>query len=246
MLRRSAIFGDLEQLLDLLHIEGTKLVPFGDDHESVGTADRFVLVVGIFDAAVETMPRLVHRDRIVSPTRCAFFDHHLMMSIAGDSRMSSVSGLNESPRTPICLPLRSPTSFSIFGDHRVALAFVCLDHRVDDARLDAELVGDGRQRTCVFWKARAAVARAWMQEFSADAVVHSHAAGNIVNVAADRVAKIRDLVDERDLCREKRVSRVLDQLGRLERSDDDRRFDQIERPIKLLHYRRSPVPRCCR
>ena len=139
-----------------------------------------------------------------------------------------------------------PSELFDLWDHRVPLPFVGLDDGVDDTGLDAELVGDRRQRTRVFWKTRAAVTRARMQKFSADAVVHAHAAGDIVDVAADRVAEICDLVDERDLCCEKCVCGVFDKLGGLERSDNDRRFDQIERPVKLLHYLDRIAVRCCR
>ena len=47
-----------------------------------------------------------------------------------------------------------------------------------------------------------------------------------MDVAADRIAEVRDLIDESDLRCEKGVCRVLGQLGRLKRSDDDRRLDQ--------------------
>ena len=76
-----------------------------------------------------------------------------------------------------------------------------------------------------------------MQEFTADAIVHSHTASDVVNVAADGVAKIGYFVDKGDLGREKGVRRVFDKLRRFEGSDDDRRFDQIKRAIQVLHHR---------
>ena len=68
------------------------------------------------------------------------------------------------------------------------------------------------QRAGVLRKARAAKARAGMQEFCADAVVEPDAARDFLHVGADFFRKIGDLVDEGDLGGEKRVRRVFDQL----------------------------------
>ena len=70
-----------------------------------------------------------------------------------------------------------------------------------------------------------------MEELTADAVVHTHSAGDIVNVAADGVAKIGDLVDESDLSGQKCVRGVLYELGGFERRDDDRSFDEVQRTV---------------
>ena len=56
-----------------------------------------------------------------------------------------------------------------------------------------------------------------MQEFAADAAVEADAAGDVLDIGADRLAQIGDLVDEGDLGREKGVGRVFDQLGGFDR-----------------------------
>src|SRR4029079_17812260 len=66
-------------------------------------------------------------------------------------------------------------------------------------------IGHAQERHQVFWKARAAEARAGMEEFRADAVVEAHAAGDVLDVGAGLFAQVGHLVDEGDLGREKRV-----------------------------------------
>src|SRR5688500_3283028 len=105
-------------------------------------------------------------------------------------------------------------------DHRMPLMLVSFDNGVHDPRFDTELVRHGGQSASVLREAGAAVAGTGMEKLAADAVVHSHAPGNVVNVAPDRVAEISDFVDEGYLGGEKRVGGVLDQLRRLERCDD--------------------------
>ena len=75
-----------------------------------------------------------------------------------------------------------------------------------------------------------------MQELRADAPVEPHALGHVVDVGAHQLAEPRDLVDERDLDREKPVGRVLDELRRGDVGDEKRRLDQVERPVDLLEH----------
>ena len=70
-----------------------------------------------------------------------------------------------------------------------------------------------------------------MKEFAADPAVEPDAAGDVLDVGADRLAQIGHLVDEGDLGREKGIGRVFDQLGR-SRREHERRLDEIERPVK--------------
>src|SRR5205807_1068207 len=49
---------------------------------------------------------------------------------------------------------------------------------------------------------------------------------------ADGFAEIGHLVDEGNLCREKGVGRVFDQLGGFQRREHDRRLEQIERTVE--------------
>src|SRR5688572_23156139 len=76
-----------------------------------------------------------------------------------------------------------------------------------------------------------------MEEFAADPLVHADGASDVVHVAPDLVAEVGDLVDERNLHREKRVCGVLREFGCFERSDHEWRFDQIERTIQVFHDR---------
>ena len=62
-----------------------------------------------------------------------------------------------------------------------------------------------------------------MQELEADARVVAHADRDLAHVGVDRLAEVRDRVDERDLGREERVRRVLDHLGRRGVGDEHRR-----------------------
>ena len=51
-----------------------------------------------------------------------------------------------------------------------------------------------------------------MQELAADAVVEADAARDLLDIGADALAQVRDLVDEGDLGREEGVAGIFDQL----------------------------------
>src|SRR5690349_5082760 len=76
-----------------------------------------------------------------------------------------------------------------------------------------------------------------MEKFAADAFIHADRACHVVYVATDLVTEIRDLVDERNLRREKRIRSILRELSSFERSNDKWRFDQIQRAIQIFHDR---------
>jgi UDP-glucose-4-epimerase GalE len=81
-----------------------------------------------------------------------------------------------------------------------------------------------------------------MQKLAADAAVEPDAAGDILDVGAQSLAQIGDLVDEGDLSGEKGVGRVFDQSGGDDVGEQHRRLDQIERPVELAqHDPRHPV-----
>src|SRR5205085_3401363 len=107
--------------------------------------------------------------------------------------------------------------------------------RLDYQALRAVLVRHGQERSRVLREARAAVAGPRVQEEATYAIVHAHRARNIVHVAAYLVAEVRDLVDEGNLRRQKRVRGVLGQLRRLKRRDDHRSFYQVERAEEVAH-----------
>ena len=75
-----------------------------------------------------------------------------------------------------------------------------------------------------------------MQELAADAVVEAHAAGDVLDIGADRLAQIRHLVDEGDLGRQERVGGVFDDLGAAPVGEQERRAVEIERPVDQLHH----------
>ena len=93
------------------------------------------------------------------------------------------------------------------------------------------------QRAAVLGKARAAKARPGMQKLAADAAVEADALGHVLDIGADPLAQIGDLVDERDLGREKGVGRVFDQFRGLDVGEQHRRFEQIERTVERPHHR---------
>ena len=80
------------------------------------------------------------------------------------------------------------------------------------------------QRHRVLGKAGAAVAGPGVQEFRADAVVQADAARDVLDVGADLLAEIGDLVDEGDLGREKGVGRIFDQFRSAPIDEEQRRL----------------------
>src|SRR5262249_45730587 len=106
-------------------------------------------------------------------------------------------------------------------DHQFLLALVRLDHGLEHAELVARLLCDPAKGAGVLRKAGAPEPRSWIEELRADATVETERGGDRLDVAADDVADIRDLVDERDLRRQERVGRVLDQLRGPNVGDDE-------------------------
>ena len=123
-------------------------------------------------------------------------------------------GLEGRPSTATVLPRRLPPAAfaTLRAIARLRLSLTA-EHRLDDAQLHVVILRDLDQRAGVLREARAAEARAGMQEFAADAVVEPDAARDFLHVGADFLGKIGDLVDEGDLGGEEGVRRVFDQLG---------------------------------
>ena len=64
---------------------------------------------------------------------------------------------------------------------------------------------------------------------------------HVIDVGADQLADVRDLVHERDARRQNRVRRVLAQLGARRVHHQDRRAGARERRVQLLHDRRRAL-----
>ena len=112
------------------------------------------------------------------------------------------------------LPRSSPPSAADdLARHRALARVVDRHHRLDDAQRRVVILAGLEQRHRILGKARAAEARAGMQEFRADAVVEPDAARDLLHVGANLLGQIGDLVDEGDLGGEERIGRVFDQLG---------------------------------
>src|SRR5262245_7750891 len=79
-----------------------------------------------------------------------------------------------------------------------------------------------------------------MQELPCDAAIKAHSARDLLHVRAALLAKVRHLVDEGDLGREKSVGCVFDELRRPGRSKQDRRLIDEERPVEIAHHAPRP------
>ena len=107
----------------------------------------------------------------------------------------------------------------------IALApLVDLDHASRRCERRAGLLGVRTSASVSLGKQLPPIARAGMQELAADAAVQPDAARDFLDVGADLLAQVGDLVDEGDLGREEAVGRVLDQLRGLQRGEQDRRL----------------------
>ena len=88
------------------------------------------------------------------------------------------------------------------------------DHGLDDAqaalRASCAVRGKGER---ILRKAGAAIARPGMQKFRADALVEADAVRDVLDIGADLLAQIGDLVDEGDLGRQKGIGGIFDELG---------------------------------
>ena len=119
--------------------------------------------------------------------------------------MSSVSGLKARPQSAMRRSRSDPEVALQLGDDAPLLQLVDLDHGAEQLEVVAAVAGQLLEGGDVLGEAGAAEADARPQEARADAGVEAHAARDHVDVRADLLADVRDLVDERDLRREERV-----------------------------------------
>ena len=156
--------------------------------------------------------------------------------------MSSVLGLKVSPKTASVLPARlPPQAAAILSAIRLLRASLTRSTVSTIARSASGLARSAHQCLAVLGETRTAKTGAGVQKLAADAAIESDAAGDVLNIGAQRLAQIGDLVDEGYLGREKGVGRVFDQLGGLYVGEQHRRLDQIERPVELAHDGPRPL-----
>ena len=140
------------------------------------------------------------------------------MARLGESRMSSLLGLNAAPSTAMRLPDRSPpTARARQGDDPLAAAEVDVVHGGQQVheRVDALVRRGGAEGADVLGQAAAAEAEAGREELAADPLVDADRVCELDHVRAGGLAHLRHHVDKGDLGREERVSRDLHQLGGL-------------------------------
>ncbi|MPM96551.1 hypothetical protein SDC9_143715 [bioreactor metagenome] len=98
---------------------------------------------------------------------------------------------------------------------------------------DALLPREEGQRLGVLREAAAAVSHTRLEELRADTGIVPHALRHVVDVCADKLAEVRDVVHIRNLEREKVVASIFDHLRRAAR---DRNNRQIKRGVDLLKH----------
>ena len=89
----------------------------------------------------------------------------------------------------------------------------------------ARVRGELLQRERVLRETAAAATDARAQEVRAEPMVEADAFGDALDVGADELADVRDLVDERDARHQERVRRELDHLGGVDVCAHDGRVD---------------------
>ena len=116
-------------------------------------------------------------------------------------------------------------------DHPPRLQLVHLDHRVDEVEVVAAVSREELEERDVLREARAAVADARAQEVRPEPVVEPDGLRDRLDVRADELADVGNLVDEADARREERVRRELHHLRRGDVHVHDRR---VERRMQLF------------
>src|SRR5207248_904510 len=90
-------------------------------------------------------------------------------------------------------------------DDALLLELVHLPHRLQEHERVTGVARELLERAHVFWKTRAAEANTGAQEVRAEPMVETDTTCDVRDVGADELADVRDLVDEADARREKRV-----------------------------------------
>ncbi len=122
---------------------------------------------------------------------------------------------------------QDPERFADFLEEAFLLVGVDLLDFLQQREFVAEFARDADEGGDVLREARAAVADAGVEEGAADALVRAHAVGDALDVGAGGLADGGDGVDVGNLEGEEAVRGVLDQLGRVEVGDHDRRVEGL-------------------
>ena len=154
---------------ELIELELPELVPLGGDDHAVGALGRFVGVGAEGDLRQQRLAG-VHRRRIVGAHGAAAARAAAARSAsAGDSRMSSVSALNDRPRTAAVAPASRPNADSILSSMRRCVWSLTASTASMMRKLAPVRAGDVRHRAGVLGEAGAAEPGAGVQELVADA-----------------------------------------------------------------------------
>jgi len=227
--------GLVEQGFHSCQVEAAELVPFGDDDEGVGALGGFVFVAAIGDGIAQDLAGFVH-GRGVEGADCGA----LLQEASDDGEGWSFAhivgvGFEGQAEEGDGLTLEPAEDVMDLLDHAFFLSLVGLDHGLDDGGGFAVVSGDTDQGFGILGEAGAAVAGTGMEEFGANPAVHAHGFCDGLNVGADGLADVGDLVDEGDLGGQEGVAGIFDQFGSFDVGKDEGCFDEIEGAVDLFH-----------
>ena len=132
----------LHQIANPTHIKGAKLIPLSHKNQRVGVATASYSSSAKVNFG-KNFGGFSHRYWIVSTTLWRRASSRpLMISIAGASRMSSVSGLNAKTQNRHSLSLQFANQLLDLRHHRLALATINFNHSIDNQRVAAKLARD--------------------------------------------------------------------------------------------------------
>src|SRR6266404_1215183 len=74
-----------------------------------------------------------------------------------------------------------------------------------------------------------------MKKLISNSPVHTHSTSDVMDITTYLIAQVRYFIDKRNLGCKKCICSILAQFRRLERGDQNRRFNQIKGPVKVPH-----------
>ncbi len=130
----------------------------------------------------------------------------------GASRRSSVSGLNDSPRTADGPAFQRFQDIFDLLDHDLSLLVICSVDGDQYLRVIPVHLCKVDKRGNILWKAGAAVSYPGVKEFPADALVYPHSVGDLPDIGSHLLADIGDLIDKGYFRGQERIGRILYKL----------------------------------